>query len=438
MTSPAWRPLLEQDLAERAWDTIRAISRTIESAPAVERSVGSPRSRRQISLSGGSAGRALLHGYLSKAAETRAEAQAHARLAEDCLRQASEVLADSHMSAGLYSGFTGVAWVAEHLKDVLPAWDEGDEDINEEIDEALLAALARSPWTGEFDLINGLVGFGVYALERYPRPLAVSCLEAVVDRLDEMAERHEQGVTWFTPPDLLPPTTREAMPLGCYYLGVAHGVPGVIALLAEVCRSGVRKDRALPLLEKAVSWFLAQRRPEDGGPSCFSSYVGPGVNSRPARLAWCYGDPGIAATLLLSARATGREDWEREALAIATRAIQVPLAASGIGEPGLCHGALGLAHLYNRIHQAGGGEPFAEAARLWYRRGLEMRSPERGFAGFSSWQAREDGQFGWVDDSGFLTGASGIGLSLLAGVTAKEPDWDRILLVSIPPRQFCR
>lgn len=352
------------------------------------------------------------------------------------LRQAGEVLAAIPMSAGLYSGFTGIAWVAEHVNRMLVPGgrEQPDGDINEEIDDAIFAALTRSPWRGEYDLISGLVGFGVYALERYPRPSAVDCLESVIDRLDEIAEHHEQGVTWFTPPELLPSETRKEMPRGCYYMGVAHGVPGVIALLAEVCRLDVRKERALPLLEKAMGWFLSQRRPEDGKSSYYPAFVGPGFEPRRARWAWCYGDPGVAATLLLAARATGREDWEQEALEIATHAVQIAPVASGIGEPGLCHGALGLAHLYNRIYQAGGGELFAEAARLWYRLGLEMRTPERGIAGFSSWQTREDGQLGWVDDPGFLTGAAGIGLSLLAAVTAIEPDWDRILMVSIPPR----
>lgn len=45
-----------------------------------------------------------------------------------------------------------------------------------------------------------------------------------------------------------------------------------------------------------------------------------------------------------------------------------------------------------------------------------------------------DGRLGWRVDPGFLTGAAGIGLALLAAVAPVKPEWDRLLLVSIPPR----
>jgi hypothetical protein len=40
-----------------------------------------------------------------------------------------------------------------------------------------------------------------------------------------------------------------------------------------------------------------------------------------------------------------------------------------------------------------------------------------------------------VADPGFLTGAAGIGLALLAATSPVEPAWDRVLLASVPPRQ---
>jgi hypothetical protein len=49
--------------------------------------------------------------------------------------------------------------------------------------------------------------------------------------------------------------------------------------------------------------------------------------------------------------------------------------------------------------------------------------------------AGRDWQSIWAADAGFLTGAAGIGLALLASVTSVEPEWDRLLLVAIPPRE---
>jgi len=394
----SWRPLLEGDLAARASDAVRAISEELPEPayPSV----------------GGKAGVALFYGYLGDAER-----------ADELMERAVDALAITPMRPSLYGGFTGVAWVAEHLG------EEAEDDMSEEIDQSLLSALAP-PWSGDYDLIGGLAGFGVYALERVARPSAVRCLEAIIDRLDETAEIGEEGVTWFTAPELLFPHQREQLPRGGYNVGVAHGVPGVIAFLADVCRLGIRVEKARPLLEGAVRWVLSHRLASRHGRS-FPAWVAPGIEAHPARLAWCYGDPGIAATLLHAARALGHDEWERVAMDIALRAAAAAPEDTGVEDAGLCHGAFGLAHVYNRLYQAGGGEPFADAARLWYRRGLDLRRPDHGIAGFESWELDFVSlQMAWRTDPGFLTGAAGIGLALLAGLTPVEPRWDRLLAIS--------
>jgi len=419
-----WRPLLEGDLAAQAWEAVNAIAQTFAAW-----SPGNPGEDqlerwldRHISLGGGAAGQALFYGYLSRAAA----AEHHAARAEQLLGEAVEALATIPMRPALFSGFTGIGWAAEHLGCLLDGEEEqegsgvDDADTSEEIDEALLAVLDRFSWVGDYDLFSGLVGFGVYALERFPRPSAVRCLEVIIDRLEKGAERNGQEVTWLTPPEILPGAARERTPCGYYDLGVAHGVPGVVAFLANACRLGIRQDRARPLLEGAVRWLVRQHLAGQRGAARFPSRVGPGLEARPGRLAWCQGDPGIAATLLYAARAVGMEEWERTALAIAAHAASAAPEETGVRDMGLCHGALGLAHLYNRIHQAGGGELFADAARLWYRLGLEMHNSK-------------DMQLHWEANPGLLTGAAGVGLALLAAVTPIQPEWDRLLLVAIPP-----
>ena len=63
-----------------------------------------------------------------------------------------------------------------------------------------------------------------------------------------------------------------------------------------------------------------------------------------------------------------------------------------------------------------------------------MRRPDRGVGGYEAWQLGDDGQVTWIADPGLLTGAAGIALALVAATTAVEPTWDRLLLVSVPPR----
>lgn len=407
-----WRPLLEGDLAAKAEDAVHAIAEALAQRDDLPASV--------------TAAQALFYGYLARTSDS--DAGLYAERADQLLERAFESVATTPMHPALYGGFTGVAWTAEHLSRVLNA--DGDEDMNEDVDKSLLTALA-APWTGDYDLISGLTGFGVYALERVDRPSARRCLEAIVDRLHETAVAIGDNVTWFTPPELLPPRNLEKNPNGYYNLGIAHGVPGVIGVLAGAVRLGIRLEKARPLLEGAVRWVLSHRLSDRPG-ARYPASVMPGLEPSPSRLAWCYGDPGVAAALLYAAHVTGVPEWEHAALDIARHAATTAPEDAGVHDAGLCHGALGLAHLYNRIYQAGGGEPFADAARLWYRQGLDMRQPERGIAGFEAWEFGPDMKLGWVADPRFLTGAVGVGLALLAGISSVEPEWDRLLMIAIP------
>jgi lantibiotic modifying enzyme len=418
-----WPPLLEGIWRERALEAVHAIAHALHA--------GRPAAAHQDaavdpSLGGGAAGLALLFAYL---AEVRAIAEDEAA-ARHWLGQALRAVSEVEVPASLYGGLTGVAWVAAHLGERFP--ELATLAIQDEIDEVLLEHLSRSPWPDTYDLISGLVGFGVYALERGPQAAtAVACLERVIDRLAETAERRPEGIAWESRSEWLPPDVREERPPRYYDLGLAHGIPGVIALLGSACAAGVATDKARPLLDGAARWLMVRRAMV--GTDGFPYHVAPGSPSEPARLAWCYGDPGVAAALLLAARCVGEPSWERAALAVARRAAERPPDEAGVVDASLCHGAAGLGHLFNRMYQATGEPRLRKAAQFWFQRTLEMRHPDRGIAGFAAWGGGRKDSPDWTDDPGLLTGAAGIALALLAAVTPIEPAWDRVLLVSIPP-----
>jgi lantibiotic biosynthesis protein len=411
-----WQPVLSGEMAARALETVRAIA--AELAELNGSKIDEP------SLAGGSAGLALLYSYCGQAEPGDDDEQ----IAVECLSRAIEAVGAMDLGPSLYGGFTGVAWVIQHLRDRL--FEADDEDPNCAIDEALLNYLSRSPWEDDYDLIVGLAGIGVYALERLPSVSAVTCLEKIVERLDETAERSIDGLTWLTRPDLLPEHQRAVFLNGYYNLGLAHGVPGIIALLGQVCAAGVAIEKARPLLDGAVAWLLQQRL-GNGAESCFPPWVGPDVERDDCRLAWCYGDGGVSAALLLAARCVNEADWEREAIEIARRAATRKPESADVKDAGLCHGAAGLGHIFNRLFQATGEEDFRDAARFWFEHTLDFRRAGEGLGGFLAYHITADSdELSWEAEPGVLEGAAGIGLALLAASTPIEPAWDRMLLLS--------
>ena len=421
LSSPAksnqWNPLLEGQQSQAALASINEIASAL-TAHLQQQVVVKPY------LGEGAAGIAVFFAYLDVAGFPAAR-----DLADAYLKLATEALAVQPMAPSLFSGFCGIAWAAQHVSTLC---GDSTQDLSTEIDLALETYLSRSPWREDYDLINGLAGLGIYCLERSSSPVAVRCLELIVERLGELSQPSEGGLCWFTSSDLVPLSQREAYVDGYYNLGLAHGMPGVIALLGRVCSAGIARDKASHLLEGAVNWLLRQRLP-DAENCTFAAFVVPNKIPRGCRLAWCYGDAGVAAALLLAARLTGRAAWETMALDMARRAATRDPEACGVVDACFCHGASGLAHIFDRLHHASGEQLFANTARFWAQRTLDLRTANTLAAGYSVLGPNDTGEMEFQPKFGMIEGITGIGLSLLAMITNIEPRWDRIFMVDIPP-----
>jgi lantibiotic modifying enzyme len=419
MQSP-WTPVLDPDAATEALSAVRSIAADLRSLPL----------SLDAGLASGRAGIALLFASL---AQTEPDGD-HATVARRLLDSAINNLVSSPMGSELYGGFLGVAWAAQHLSSFYP--DEDDDEFYQEVDEAVLTLLGNPPALRSFDVFTGLLGLGVYALERLPSPFAQTCLERVVMQLAARAERQADGLTWKSEPDSLPAEVRKEYPNGYYNLGLAHGVPGVLVFLAEVIREDISAAAARDLLRSAAHWLWMQRIP--GEAIRFPSLIGEGITPEPARLAWCYGDLGVAVALLAAGRAAGLPAVEEQAREVALSAAGRTPEQARVKDAGLCHGAAGVGHLFNHLFQETGEARFRGSARLWFDRTLAMRASGRGPGGYGAWVPDERGIFTWRDEPGVLVGAAGVGLALHAAASSIAPSWDAMLLLPRGLRISCR
>jgi class I lanthipeptide synthase len=371
-------------------------------------------------------GRTLLEAYTSL---TRNEDAATTRAMES-LSEGMDAISEVPLPPILYGGSLGVAWLLEHLSSRL---FEPDEDLNGETDVLLRELLAIPRWRGHYDLISGIVGVAVYATERRFSSAGVGLLEAILRHLSSIAVEMDGGITWHTPPELLPLWQRQTAPEGYYNLGVAHGVPGILAILATAIDAGVNEAEARRLLRGGVDWLLRQRMAHHPGGS-FPAWVVPGAPTHPTRSSWCYGDLGISVALLRAATALDDDTLRQAAIEIAQQSAAIGVDDSGVMDAGLCHGAAGNGHLFNRLYQATGVEDFRAAAVRWLENALAHQQPGTGIGGFTTWEKDPpDGPESRRDDPGFLGGAPGTALALLAAVSHVEPVWDRLLLMDVPP-----
>lgn len=447
----SWSPILaaRDDLACRAKDAVEAIAASINTRSFTG----------NLRPTGWE--EALLYGYL--AITHRDE-----RWAEEAANHLNSEVALPPWYFGLYGGLCGMGWVMEHLSSRLdfeagedsdgplagvPTALEADTDPCEDIDAALIETLRRGQpaqeavdgigdtmfgrrvWRGDYDLLNGLVGFGVYFLERLPSSIAAEGVRLVLDRIEAAAEHTADGVTWFTDPSILPGWQRKEFPNGYYNLGVAHGVPAVAHFLAETAAAGIEVSRALALLEGGVRWLIAHQSADSPGLK-FGPWIsrGKGHADGQGRLAWCYGDLGIAAILFQVARRAKRADWRDIARRLLDGCLAYSYRLTGLRDPNLCHGVAGVAHIFNRIYHFEDDMRCREAAIAWFERALALRRPCEGIGGFfalvSEDTAKPRAPLVEKPFPAFLDGAIGLALALLAATSSVEPAWDRLLLLS--------
>ena len=87
--------------------------------------------------------------------------------------------------------------------------------------------------------------------------------------------------------------------------------------------------------------------------------------------------------------------------------------------------------MFNRLYQATGDPLFLDTALRWFEHAVHFRQPGLGVGGYRAWHFQKD----WQDEPGIVEGAAGVGLALAAAMSSVPPDWDRLLLVAIPPKE---
>jgi lantibiotic modifying enzyme len=375
------------------------------------------------SLASGRAGDAVVFAHYAAATGDAAVADA----ADTALDEALDGAADLPLTGDLYGGVLGVGWALARIERLR---DEFDADA--ERDDALLAekVLAARPWPGVHDLTRGLVGIGIHALELWPSDAARSNLAAIVGCLGETAHTSPDGAYWWTDPMTVLPDRAAAFPNGYVDLGAAHGQAGAVALLGVAAALGV--DGADALARDAAR-YLVSWRGRASEASRYPSLVVPGASVGGARLAWCYGDAGVAWALCVAGDALRDDELLTEARATAVAASRRDPAAAGAVDAGVCHGAFGIAHVLRRVGEAFGDNEVLAAAGAWIDRGLAMRRAlSEGIAGFVARTPSVDGALHDTAATGLLEGAGGMALALVSAAAGGPSPWDRFLMPQLP------
>jgi hypothetical protein len=384
---------------------------------------------REHTIAQGQAGLAVLYAAMDAAQPARGwDRVGHAALA----RAASAAERAGSIGGSLYTGVAGLGFAAVMLAAGRPRYDH----FLTAVDRALLPVVAadirildREPGgcaARQFDLISGLSGVGAYLLTRREVPEAAGALRALLGCLVRLLDADRSPPRWHTPANHLDQDQRAWYPDGNLNCGLAHGLPGPLALLAISLRVGVVVDGAREAARGAARWLAEHRLDDEWGPSWPNALpLRPLAGHRPmaGRASWCYGSPGVARALWLAGEALDHNDTRELAVAAMRAALAWPPARRGLSSPTFCHGAAGLLRITDRFAADTGLPDLAEAAAAQAADLLAAFEPGS-LLGYRD--VEPNGVL--IDQPGLLSGAPGVALALL-GATALDPGWDRLFLL---------
>ena len=431
---------LRRQALRTARDTLSRISDRKEACRLCRVLPGPPGLRRNRSwkrhdLACGDAGHALAYGHVHRIWPH----EGWEKLTDRYLQEAIKGIKKSSAAPlGLFEGITAVTFALRYS--VRPQYQKNLAALEERLFTETRAWLSTLPRRGgvavhEYDVISGLSGIGRYLLEASGESATAEKLLRKVLRVFIDWTSIEKTTGFYTPREFVSGfevVHKPDLAGGYVNCGLAHGVPGPLALMALSHRKGLEVDGLPEAIDKLSRWLIARFRETRWGPDVpyYLPLVPEDSKDLPSRTAWCYGNAGVARALQLAGVALKDSEFRLHSLDLMHSIIRRPARARKAPAATLCHGLAGLLQVTLRYLQDGqySEQPDPSLFRFANRtlRSILNQFDESSSTGFRNFEPGT----GWVADPGFLEGSTGVALVLLGSCSETESDWDQVLLLS--------
>ena len=206
-----------------------------------------------------------------------------------------------------------------------------------------------------YDLIRGVVGLGIYSLSIAYIPSFAKLVKDILGHLVNLSKPIKvdgQWVPgWYLPSHLqFLKEDQQKYPKGNFNLGLAHGIPGVLAFLSIALLHGVEVAGQKEAIQYISTWVKKYRQESN---DCF--FWGTHISfeeeiehasikkcSSSKRDAWCYGTIGVARSLFLAGKALRNEELKSFAFDSFCSIFNQSRQEWNLPSPTFCHGISGF------------------------------------------------------------------------------------------------
>lgn len=375
-----------------------------------------------VGVLNGQSGTALFQFYCAKHFDEDHFADNGVEIISSCI----EKINSGYHQSTFCRGIAGFGWTLHHLDE--NEFTEIDlDELLSPLDEYLFSQMQLELEEGNFDFLHGGMGIGFYFLKRYLSTSQEylkenyrSYLLKMVRGLDRLAEHHNGMTTWES---IL---NRRTGSKGIN-IGLSHGMSSIVFVLCHLHRQNIAVEACKKMISGAINFISSLESATNNTLSKFPSWF---EKDKPieynSRLAWCYGDLGVA----MAFENTGHLFQNNELLLKANEIYgkcqpRWSPRQSLVLDAGYCHGSFGNAHIFNKLWHRTKNEEFRKAADHWIMDGIKKHTGHHEEP-FKQYRQGEDI---WEFELSLLEGITGIGLVLIDYLSESENRWGECLML---------
>jgi len=300
------------------------------------------------------------------------------------------------------TGLSGILYTCNFLKRNNFVDIELDPVISS-LEKYIIDGIRFDIQNNKYDFLHGALGGGFYFIRENINHEVLNDLLEFLYRSAEI-DKTNDIIKWKS-------TLGISNTIG-YNVCLSHGISSIIIFIAKFINHYKNNTKAHYILNGAVNYILSQEINHKEYGSFFPNQSKANISK--SRLAWCYGDLGVAYSLWKAGLIIGNDKWKTKGLDILVQTTnRTVLQDESVGEASICHGTSGIAMFNNSIYKKTKLDCFKQSRDFWIDQTIEFLV----------------NKIGKNRDYSLLTGISGIGLVLLSYISDDDQDWDEIFLL---------
>jgi lantibiotic modifying enzyme len=269
------------------------------------------------------------------------------------------------------AGVAGVGWGIQYLTEIGVLTKKEAGSYVDQIFSFVYNSLREDEDTNDYDLLDGYIG-KVLFLMAFVNDNDHEFYNQLINRslifLESFIIKEGAGIKW---------SSSDFRDDTCY-LGLAHGMAGIISFLTEVYKisilinHSVGVSKSKELIIAASTWLIDKERKGTNELLRFPITFPDSKEAHTSKFAWCHGDLGIALSLVKAGKVLQNEVILSNGIRITERISKIRIETSGVWQLNnyfdcsICHGIFGAYFSFAILDDFTSSNLTKKARQYWF------------------------------------------------------------------------